>query len=167
MKLNDLKTNEIKEEIGVRYQHIVCNNYIINRNTMFLIPIGDKCSEVHEKTRSFQVNKKPLDIIKDSCCAYGSTYEGRLAAARIITQKEYKLAITVIDNGNTSSIFFPTASPNKKDCCWLHPYFLNYFTFYENDTLVNFTNGNSYLFEIAEESIEKQIYKYYILEKHN
>ena len=53
------------------------NNYIINYETLLIIPYEDNKSKIFEVDEELIVNMKPFDIIKNSCLFFGSSYEGR------------------------------------------------------------------------------------------
>ena len=52
------------------------DSYEINKDTVALIPKEDK-TVVYEVDNSFVVNKRPLEIMEESCEYFGSSLEGR------------------------------------------------------------------------------------------
>ena len=58
--------------------------YEINEETMAIIPINYYQTLVKEYDREYVVEKNAYEIMENSCEYYGSTYKGRLAAAKKI-----------------------------------------------------------------------------------
>nr|WP_235182636.1 competence protein ComK [Gracilibacillus boraciitolerans] len=59
-------------------------NYRITTNTLALFPMHDlhRQSTIFEVNTSLTSNQKSLDIIKENCLHYGSTYHGRKASVQ-------------------------------------------------------------------------------------
>ena len=93
-------------------------NYEINEETIAVIPIGYEKTKIIEKNREYIVEKKAYNIMDDSCKYYGSSYKGRLNAAKEILNCSYKLPI-LVEESNTI-IFFPTKSSLEDDCWWIN-----------------------------------------------
>ena len=53
------------------------DDYVINYETLVIMPYGDKKSKVYEFDEIFIVNKDVLSIINDSCLYFGSSLSGR------------------------------------------------------------------------------------------
>ena len=131
------------------------NFYEINEDTIAVIPIEYEKSIVIELEKEYIVNKKAYSIMDDSCKYYGSTYKGRLTAAKDILDCSYKLPILVEETQNI--IFFPTKSSLEEDCCWINFNHIKNIEKEGNNTIITFVNGRSKKFDISKLSIQNQI----------
>lgn len=131
------------------------NFYEINEDTIAVIPIEYEKTEIIELEKEYIVNKKAYSIMDDSCKYYGSTYKGRLNAAKKILECSYKLPILVEESQNI--IFFPTKSSLEEDCCWINFNYIKAIEKEENSTIVTFVNGSRKKFDISKLSIQNQI----------
>ena len=91
--------------------------YIINTETLLIIPVGKGKSKVYETKESFIVNKSSRKIIEDSCLYFGSSYEGRIEGTKSLIGINMKVPIVVEDTQNI--IFFPTASCIRENSIWV------------------------------------------------
>ena len=53
------------------------NNYVINRDTLAILPNGKGKSLVYDGLEVYEVNMSPTLLIKRNCLLNGSSYEGR------------------------------------------------------------------------------------------
>ena len=83
-------------------------DYEISKDTLAVIPVGEKKSKVIEKDCSFIINHSPNRVMDDSCKYYGSSMDGRQKGTTNLTGISYKAPIIVQEEGNI--IFFPTSS---------------------------------------------------------
>lgn len=67
----------LKEEYGKGGLILELNNYELNFETLLIVPYEKNKSKVYELDGEFVVNMTPLNIIKNSCLYFGSSYEGR------------------------------------------------------------------------------------------
>ena len=74
-------------------------SYEINRNTMALIPINNNQTKIIEKNKIFIINENVMDIIKNSCEYFGSSYSGRKEGTRNLTGITHKSPI-IIEESN-------------------------------------------------------------------
>lgn len=91
-------------------------NYEINADTLALVPYGKGKTKVYERDDDFVVNMLPLNIIKNSCLFFGSTFEGRKEAAKEILSIEMKVPIIIEESRKI--IFFPVVD-NSDDTIWI------------------------------------------------
>lgn len=131
------------------------NFYEINEETLAIIPIDYEKTKVIELNNEYIVDKKAYQVMDESCQYYGSTYKGRLTAAKKILECAYKIPILVEET--QSIIFFPTKSSLEEDCCWINFNQIKKIEKRNNDTLVTFNNNKEILFGISKLSIENQI----------
>ena len=129
-------------------------NYIINSNTVALIPINNKITRVIEKDTSFIINESTMKIIENSCGYFGSSYLGRHKGTKILTGINYKSPIIIEESKNI--IFFPTTSPRDINCAWISLYYINRYTKKENKIEVLFENGEKYIFNMSYGSFDNQ-----------
>lgn len=92
-------------------------NYEINEGTLAIVPMDAKTSKVLEDEVEYVIEEAPYQIMEESCRYFGSSYNGRKEGARSILGGGYKMPILVEDGRNI--VFFPTVSPDDKDCVWL------------------------------------------------
>ncbi|MBM7647586.1 competence protein ComK [Bacillus ectoiniformans] len=91
--------------------------YVITPQTMLVEPrpYGTKIySWVIEEDTSFLLPVKPTILIKQSCLAYGSTYEGRRDATKLVSSLATKTPILI-----EGMYLFPTLSPANRECIWV------------------------------------------------
>ena len=84
------------------------NNYIVNLETLLLIPVDDNKTKVFEMEEEFLVKKNIMTIIKDSCLFFGSSFEGRKEGTKYLLNCGIKVPIIIEDS--RSLILFPTFS---------------------------------------------------------
>lgn len=132
------------------------NYYEINEETLAVISVDYNKTKVIEKNREYLIDKRAYSIMDESCNYYGSTYKGRLNAAKNILNCSYKLPILVEES--QSIIFFPTKSSLEEDCCWIN---FNYIKSVDkkinNKSTILFENGTEIDIDTSKLSIENQI----------
>lgn len=138
--------------------------YEISKDTLAVMPYGDKKSKVYERNNSFIIDDTPNRIMDDSCKYYGSSITGRQQGTTKLTGITYKVPIIVSEEGNI--IFFPTSSPRLKKCCWVS---LNniesyYYDFEKNLCIIIFDNNEKIEFDMSYCILNNQILKSHRLE---
>ena len=93
-------------------------NYEITYDTELIIPIDDKCSKVIENGEEYIIEKNSLKILEHSCEYFGSSLEGRKEGTKKILGITHKSPIIIEESRKI--IFFPTNSPDRKDCSWIN-----------------------------------------------
>lgn len=139
-------------------------DYEISKETLAIIPIGEKKSKVIEKDCSLIINNSPKNIMDESCRYYGSSIEGRQKGTTSLTGISYKAPIVVQEDNNI--IFFPTTSPRLKNCMWIS---LNniedyYYDFDKNSSIILFDNGEKLEINTSFCVLNNQILKSHRLE---
>lgn len=137
----------------------ILKEYSINKDTLAVIPFGDKKSIVYEKDDCFLVNSKPNKIMDASCKYYGSSMSGRLKGTDTMIGISYKAPIVVEER--SPIVFFPTTSPRLKKCAWIS---LNNIDFYYYDdnlkrSVIKFLNDESIEFSLSYNVMNNQILK--------
>lgn len=92
-------------------------DYEINDYTLAVLPLSDTESLVYENNSVYHVDKSTLDIIKDSCLVYGSSYDGRKKGTEKLIGIRYKPPIVVDETREL--IFFPTCSTRYHNTSWI------------------------------------------------
>ena len=139
-------------------------NYEISKDTLAVIPVGEKKSKIVEKDSSFIIEQSPNKIMDESCRYYGSSINGRQKGTTNLTGISYKAPIIVQEEGNI--IFFPTTSPRLKSCCWVS---LNniesyYYDFDKKRCYIIFDNNEKIELDLSYCVLNNQILKSHRLE---
>ncbi|WP_226670027.1 competence protein ComK [Metabacillus litoralis] len=135
-------------------------DYTINRFTMAILPdtTNKMFSEVLEVEENLVVEKRPLELISESCSYYGSSYMGRKDGTKDVMGVTHKPPI-VIDPTN-SLYFFPTTSSSRPQCAWLsHSYVKGYSEAEHDNTKVTFTNNKTVILNMSIGSFENQLFR--------
>ena len=136
--------------------------YEINEETMAIIPINYYKTLVKEYDREYVVEKNAYEIMEDSCEYYGSTYKGRLTAAKKMLNSSYKLPIIIEESENI--IFFPTKSSLLDDCCWINYNYIKKYEKLENRVKITFKNNEEINVDMSKLSLDNQISRSSMLE---
>ena len=137
-------------------------DYEINEQTMAIIPISYNQSLIKEIDNEYIIDKSAYKIMEDSCNYYGSSYIGRLNAAKKMLDSDYKVPILVEDSEYI--VFFPTKSSLLDDCCWINYNFIKKYNKNGNLTTITFKNNQQIDVDISKLSLENQISRSYKLE---
>lgn len=132
--------------------------YEINSSTLAVLPVsyGNKVfSKIYELEDEFISPFKPIEIIKESCFSFGSTFEGRKEATRKLIGITHKVPIAI----SPLIYFFPTSSPEVPHCVWIaQEHILEYKKGSENSkTVVRFKNDQFILLPVSTSSFENQL----------
>ena len=130
-------------------------DYEINDETIAIIPIGSSKTKIIELSKEYIVSDNSFSIMEDNCEYYGSTYEGRVNAAKKILNFNYKLPLLLEESSRL--IFFPTKSSLSSECCWINHTYVKKREKKGNMTKVTFSNGKEIEFNISKLSIENQL----------
>lgn len=135
------------------------DEYIINRFTMAILPDSTNTySEIFEFEGDLVVQKRPMEIVDESCRYFGSSYVGRKEGTKDLIRVTHKSPI-VIDPAN-SIYFFPTTSSTRPQCIWISYDYVKEYTKSEyDDTIVTFKNGKQITIPISHGSFEKQLFR--------
>lgn len=132
--------------------------YLINNNTLMIIPFLNGKSKVIEKYITYIINQSPLDIIDKSCKSYGSSYFGRCDSTYFMTGVKYKCPIIISEVNEI--IMFPTSSAKKQECIWINYNAIkNYYSVSTNCVELLLINDAKYQLEISSRIISNQIFK--------
>ena len=131
------------------------SEYEINEDTIAVLPINETTSKVIELSNEYVVNKNAYEIMEDSCRYYGSTYKGRLSAAKEILECSYKVPILVEET--KSLIFFPTKSSLEEDCCWINFNLIKTINKNNNKSDIVFNNNKILSLNTSKLSLDNQL----------
>lgn len=132
-------------------------DYEINEDTYAIIAENSKKTKIIEKESEYLVDNGAYKIMDESCQYYGSSYKGRLSAAKKILECSYKLPILVEES--SCLIFFPLKSSLLDDCCWVNLNSIKKVEKCDKNSKITFNNGKEIIFEISKLSLENQIYR--------
>ena len=137
------------------------NNYVINNNTLAIIPYLLHYSIIYEKDKINIINKNPKSIIKYNCMLHGSSYVGRIDGTHHLIGIYYKAPIIITDE----IIVFPTLSPRLNTCCWINSINVKSINYNKkiNSSIINFINNKSITFDISLNVLNNQLIKSLIL----
>ena len=130
-------------------------DYEITTKTCAVKYRDERSCTVIEGENEIIINKPINKYLNYNCNYFGSSLEGRLKSSQMILGMKYKLPIIIEESREI--VFFPTSSPRKHNCTWIS---LGNIEKYEKDdlsTVVTFTSGKKYKFDISLESFENQL----------
>ena len=131
------------------------NSYEISQDTLAIIPIDSKKSEVIEIGDNFIVNKSSTKIVDDSCRFFGSSLNGRHEGTKSLIGVNYKAPVIVEET--SSMIFFPTNSPRLTDCTWISLNNIENYSKNNGKTEIVFKNGKVIEVDVSYGSLENQV----------
>lgn len=130
--------------------------YEINYDTQIILPITSKKSKVVEANGEYFVDNSVLEIMEHSCEYFGSSYEGRKDGTKKLLGITHKSPVIVEESRKI--IFFPTISPDKKDCIWVNLDKINkYYSINSKKSAILFKNGDILEFDVSIGSLTNQI----------
>lgn len=130
--------------------------YEINYDTQIILPITSKKSKIVEENSEYFVDNSVLEIMEHSCEYFGSSYEGRKDGTKKLLGITHKSPIIVEESRKI--IFFPTVSPDKKDCIWINLDKINkYYSINSKKSAILFKNGDILEFDVSIGSLTNQI----------
>lgn len=138
------------------------NEYEINELTIAVIPINYNQTLIKEYDNEYVIDKTAYEIMEDSCEYYGSSYKGRLSAAKKMLNSSYKIPIVIEESENI--IFFPTKSSLLSDCCWINYNFIKRYDKKGQNIKITFTNNEEVEIDMSKLSLENQISRSSMLE---
>lgn len=132
-------------------------NYEINEETYAVISKDIGKTTIIEKDNDYTIDNDAYKVMDESCKYYGSSYKGRLEAAKVLLDCSYKLPILVEES--SVLIFFPIKSSLLDDCCWINLNSIYNIEKVDNKSQITFKNGKKMIFDISKLSLENQIYR--------
>lgn len=132
-------------------------NYEINEETYAVLAEHVGKTKILEKEEEYVINNDAYNIMDESCQYYGSSYKGRLKAAKNILECSYKLPILVEES--SCLIFFPIKSSLLDDCCWINLNSIKKVEKHEKGSKIIFKNDKELITNTSKLSIDNQIYR--------
>ena len=131
-------------------------NYEINYDTQIIKPIDKNVSRVIEEDAEYIIKSDTLSILEHSCEYFGSSFEGRKEGTKKLLGITHKSPIIVEESRKI--IFFPTTSPDKKECAWINLEKIEkYFKNGSKRSTILFKNGRALNLDISIGSLTNQI----------
>ncbi len=131
-------------------------NYIINDETLLVMPYMDHRSKVYELDGVFLVDREANDIIRDSCLYFGSSYEGRKEGTKHLINCEMKVPIIIEDT--KLIIVFPTCSYRNSNNMWIsYKNLLKYAKLDSDNSVLYFKDNNNITINVRYNIIDNQI----------
>ena len=142
--------------------------YEINYDTQLLCPINENSTRIIEKDTEYVIDVNAQKVLEHSCEYFGSSYEGRKEGTKKLLGITHKSPIIVEESRKI--IFFPTSSPENKDCMWINLEKIDkYYKTGIKNSEIQFKNGNILNLNVSYGSLTNQILRAtrlkYILEE--
>lgn len=80
-----------------------------------------------------------IDCINSRCIQYGSTYQGRRTAAKVLLQRTQQVPIYV----HVNEVLVPTSAPRNQDVVFLNAIQVAFLTQQSSHTMVTFRDGST------------------------
>jgi len=143
-------------------------DYEITYDTQAILPINSKTTKIIELDEEYLVDGSTLKVLEHSCEYFGSSFEGRKEGTKKLLGITHKAPIIVEESRKI--IFFPTQSPENKDCIWINLEKIDkYYKINKKKSAVQFKNGDILEFDVSIGSLTNQILRAtrlkYILEE--
>ncbi len=131
-------------------------NYEINYDTQIILPEEVNTSKILENEESYLIDNTPLEIMEHSCEYFGSSFEGRKEGTKKLLGITHKPPIIVEESRKI--IFFPTTSPDNKNCSWINLESIDkYYKVNSKKSAIIFKNGEIIEFDMSYGSLCNQI----------
>lgn len=142
--------------------------YEITYDTEIILPISENQSKIIESDDEYIIDKNILRILEHSCEYFGSSLEGRKEGTKKILGITHKSPIIIEESRKI--IFFPTNSPERKDCAWINLEKIDkYYKVDKKTSSILFKCGKLVQFNVSYGSLTNQILRAtrlkYILEE--
>lgn len=130
-------------------------NYEINHDTLAVISLKNGKTKVIEYDKEFILNDKAYEVMEHSCGYFGSSYQGRVDGSKKILGSAYKVPVIVEESSDL--IFFPTSSPDIKDCSWFSLSSIDSINKNKRTTQICLKNGKKVTVSVSKNSLENQL----------
>ena len=143
-------------------------DYVINKNTLALVPLNRRKTIAYEDHDCYIVDQKVSTIMENNCIYYGSTFDK--IQKRTISLTGYNYKSPIILEEEKELILFPTTSPRQRDCTWIN---LNNIDKIENidpdneKCQIDFLNNESLVIDSSYRVINNQYIKSILLQNAN
>ena len=139
--------------------------YIINEDVLCFTADTGKSNGtmVVEKDRKFNVEIECFKLIKKSCKWYGNSYD--MQRKFIVDKFNFYIKTPIIVSDYSKMMFFPTTTPNSKECIWISYNNVDRYIKKENYTQIYFKGGKILNISASYNTIDNQITKCIKIEK--
>ena len=140
--------------------------YILNSDVLcFTQDIDDeKKVLIVEKNKKFNIDADCFKFIKKCCMVYGHSYT--MQRQFVIDIFNYYIKTPIIVSDYNMIIFFPTASPNSKECIWISYNNIDRYVKEKDYTKIFFKGGKVINISTSFSTIDSQITKCIKIEKY-
>lgn len=142
------------------------NYYIINDDVLcFTQDLGNSNGTmVVEKNRKFTVEIECFRLLKKSCRWYGNSYN--IQRQFVIDKFNFYIKTPIILSKDDKMIFFPTTSPNSKDCIWVSYNNVDRYVKEKEYTKIYFKGGKILNISASYTTVDNQITRCIRIEKY-
>lgn len=134
-------------------------NFTITKATSVIYPDytdeGVLQSVVMENVELISVEGKPTDVIDQNTRYHGSSLQGACEGSRVILGGKYSM-LPIIVNEKLNLFYFPTTSPQRKDCVWFALHRIRSYHRFGKRTFVLFENNATFIANITYESFDSK-----------
>lgn len=130
-------------------------DYIINKDTYYLMYDNNKTVIKELSTELVIPGNNLKEILENSCEYYGSSLQGRVIGARNLIKSRYRIPIMVSEKNNI--LFFPLSGKKNGEVIWFN---FNMIKSYEKDgefVSITFNDGVTKRFMISYAILNNQI----------
>lgn len=121
------------------------DSYEISTDTYAIVPVNDNVTKIVEKDKELFVSKSSIEIVKDNCMFYGSSFNGRYECSKSILKCSYKLPIVVEES--SPIVLFPVSSPKYSNSIWFSLQNINHISKQGKGSKILFNCGKIILFD--------------------
>ncbi|WP_404330343.1 competence protein ComK [Mesobacillus maritimus] len=143
------------------------NDYIITPQFQYMMAYYDRngklCTHITETTRTFIVDKSPLEVINDSIRAIGFDLRGALETSKWLLGNIHMCPIMI--NPIHRIVLFPTRSYKHEETIWLNPHQIKRTTGFNRKTIILFNNDSTLTVPIKLSSFNTKLQNAEQLEK--
>lgn len=142
------------------------NYYILNGDVLcFTQDLGNSNGTmVIEKNRKFTVEIDCFKLLKKSCIWYGNSYN--IQRQFVVDKFNFYIKTPIVMNGKDVLIFFPTCSPNSKECIWVSYNNVDRYVKEKDYTKIYFKGGKILNISASYGTIDNQITRCVRIEKY-
>lgn len=142
------------------------DDYIINNDVLCFTQDVNKIDNILiiEKNQKIIIEGNCLKFLKKCCKFYGHSYN--LQRQFIIENFDYYIKTPIVLSKSKMIIFFPTTSPNSKECIWISYSNIDRYVKEDEYTKIYFKGGKVLKVSASYATIDSQITKCIKIEKY-
>jgi len=141
-------------------------NYLLNDDVLCFTQDTENEQNmiVIEKKRKIELNVDTFKFLKKCCNHYGHSYS--MQRQFIIDVFNYYIKTPIVLSEYNMIIFFPTTSPNSKDCIWISYNNVDRYVKEDNYTKIYFKGGKILNISVPYSTVDNQITRCIKIEKY-